>query len=311
MASYALRRLLQAVPTLLAIITLAFFLMRAAPGGPFDGERALPPAIEANLKRAYHLDQPLPAQFAHYLGGVARGDFGPSFTYKDFSVADLLAAGFPISLRLGLAAAMLAVLLGGGLGVVAALRRDGWIDHAVMGLALVGVTLPNFVVAPLLTLLFGLTLHWLPVAGWGDGTLADDLAHMVLPVAALALPQVAVVARLTRSGLVEALRANFVRTARAKGLGGPAILFRHVLRPALLPVVSYLGPAVAGLVTGSVVVEQIFALPGIGRYFVQGAINRDYTLVMGTVILYGTLIVLMNLAVDLAYGLLDPRVRYE
>lgn len=302
---------MQAVPTLLAIITLAFFLMRAAPGGPFDGERALPPAIEANLKRAYHLDQPLPAQFAHYLGGVARGDFGPSFTYKDFSVADLLAAGFPISLRLGLAAAMLAVLLGGGLGVVAALRRDGWIDHAVMGLALVGVTLPNFVVAPLLTLLFGLTLHWLPVAGWGDGTLADDLAHMVLPVAALALPQVAVVARLTRSGLVEALRANFVRTARAKGLGGPAILFRHVLRPALLPVVSYLGPAVAGLVTGSVVVEQIFALPGIGRYFVQGAINRDYTLVMGTVILYGTLIVLMNLAVDLAYGLLDPRVRYE
>ena len=307
MLSYAVRRLLEAIPTLLVIVALSFFLMHSAPGGPFDSERVLPPEIEANLKAAYNLDKPVWQQFAIYLGNALQGDFGPSFTYKDFSVSELISTGFPVSLKLGLSAVTLAVIIGCTLGILAAMRQNTKTDYTVMGFAMVGITIPNFVMAPLLTLVFGIYLGLLPVAGLGDGS----IRNLVLPVVALALPQIAIVSRLTRGGMIEVLRSNFVRTAHAKGLPEHLIITRHTLRAALLPVVSYLGPAIAGLVTGSVVIEQIFGLPGIGRYFVQGAINRDYTLVMGTVITYGSLIVLMNLVVDLVYGLMDPRVRYD
>jgi len=304
---YALRRLAGVVPTLLAIVTAAFFLMRLAPGGPFDEEQTVPPEIAANLQAAYGLDQPILVQYGNYLKGLLRGDLGPSFRMKDFSVAELIAAGLPVTLTVGAAALALAVLLGVPLGLLAARRHNRWIDHAVMALALVGIAVPNFVVAPVLALVFGVHLRWLPVAGWQQGS----LAYMVLPAVTLALPFVAYVARLTRGSLLEVLQAPYIRTARAKGLSSAAILRRHALKPALMPVVSFLGPATAGLLTGSLVVEQVFGLPGVGRYFVQGAINRDYTLVMGMVVFYAALILLLNLAVDLVYGWLDPRIRHE
>ena len=305
MYAYAVRRLLGAVPTILAVIVIAFFMIRLAPGGPFDSERAIPPEIAANLAGAYHLDEPLGDQFVRYLGNVLAGDFGPSFRYKDYSVTELLWSGFPVSAQLGISAMVLAVLLGTAAGAYAAVRRNTIVDGGVMALTMTGIAVPNFVVAPLLTLVLGVYLSLLPVGGWGG------LSHAVLPVVALALPQVAYVARLTRGSMLEVLRADFIRTARAKGLGARRIVTRHALRAALLPVVSYLGPATAAIITGSVVIEQIFGLPGIGRYFVQGALNRDYTLVMGVVIFYAVLILLFNLVVDLLYPLIDPRVRYD
>lgn len=307
MLGYATRRILQAIPTLLLIVAAAFFLMRAAPGGPFDDERALPPEIEANLQAAYGLDQPVTVQFARYLGGLLRGDLGPSFRMKDFTVAELIGRGLPVTLSIGAAALLLGIGLGVPLGLVAGLRQNGWADHAVMSVALVGIAVPNFVVAPVLALAFGLHLGWLPVAGWEPGS----AKHLVLPVITLALPLVAYLARLTRGSLLEVLQAPFIRTARAKGLDPGVILRRHALKPTLLPVVSFLGPAAAALLTGSLVVEQVFGLPGVGRYFVQGAINRDYTLVMGMVVFYAALILLLNLAVDLVYGWLDPRIRHD
>lgn len=307
MLTYAVRRLSGAVPTLFVIVTLAFFMMRLAPGGPFDGERIVPPEIEANLLRAYGLDRPLAEQYVTYLGRLLTGDLGPSFKYKDLSVGELIASGLPVSLRVGGIAMLGAALAGVALGSLAALRRNTAVDRAVMLGATTGIAVPNFVVAPVLSLVLGVYLSWLPVAGWGGG----HWRHLVLPVTALALPQVAYVARLTRAALVEVLCADYIRTARAKGLPERAVLVRHALGGALLPVVSYLGPATAGLLTGSVVIEQIFALPGIGRYFVQGALNRDYTLVLGVVVFYGALVILFNLVVDLLYGALDPRVRYD
>jgi oligopeptide transport system permease protein len=307
MLGYAIRRILQAMPTLLLIVAAAFFLMRAAPGGPFDDERALPPEIEANLQAAYGLDQPVTVQFARYLGGLLRGDLGPSFRMKDFTVAELIGRGLPVTLSIGAAALLLGIGLGVPLGLVAGLRQNGRADHAVMSVALAGIAVPNFVVAPVLALVFGLYLGWLPVAGWEPGS----ARHLVLPVITLALPLVAYLARLTRGSLLEVLQAPFIRTARAKGLDPGVILRRHALKPTLLPVVSFLGPAAAALLTGSLVVEQVFGLPGVGRYFVQGAINRDYTLVMGMVVFYASLILLLNLAVDLVYGWLDPRIRHD
>jgi len=307
MLGYATRRVLQAIPTLLLIAAAAFFLMRAAPGGPFDEERALPPEIEANLQAAYGLDKPVTVQFGRYLGGLVRGDLGPSFRMKDFTVAELIGRGLPVTLAIGAAALLLGLSLGIPLGLVAGLRQNGWADHAVMSIALVGIAVPNFVVAPVLALVFGLYLGWLPVAGWEAGS----LRHLVLPVITLALPLIAYLARLTRGSLLEVLQSPYIRTARAKGLEPGVILRRHALKPTLLPVVSFLGPAVAALLTGSLVVEQVFGLPGVGRYFVQGAINRDYTLVMGMVIFYASLILLLNLAVDLVYGWLDPRIRHD
>lgn len=284
---------------------MAFFLTRAAPGGPFDEERRLPAEIEARLEAAYHLDEPVWQQFGRYLGGIARGDFGPSFRYQDIDVSELIAQGLPVSLTLGSLALLTALLLGGLTGTFAAIYRNGWLDRALMGLALVGLSIPNFVVAPVLVLLFAVTLRWLPA-----GDLAGP-ASWVLPVIALALPQVAYIARLIRAELLDVLASPYVRAAQAQGLTTRTIVLRHAVWPAALPLVSYLGPAAAALLTGAVVVEQIFGLPGLGRFFVQGAINRDYTVVLGIVILYSTLVIALNLLVDLLYGWLDPRVRYR
>jgi oligopeptide transport system permease protein len=306
MLGYAARRLLGIVPTFLIIVTAAFFLMRAAPGGPFDDERALPPEIEANLRATYGLDQPVTTQFSRYLAGLARGDLGPSYRMKDFTVAELIGRGLPVTLAIGTAALVLAVLVGVPLGMLAALRQNGPLDHAVMSVALLGIAVPNFVVAPVLALVFGIRLGWLPVGGWEPAS----ARHMVLPVVTLALPFVAYVARLTRGSLLEVLQSAYIRTARAKGLSSGVILRRHALKPTLMPVVSFLGPGAAALLTGSLVVEQVFGLPGIGRYFVQGAVNRDYTLVMGMVIFYAASILLLNLVVDLVYGWLDPRIHH-
>jgi len=304
---YSLSRFLGAIPTLFILIAIAFFMIRAAPGGPFDAEKALPPEIEANLRAAYHLDEPLYQQFGRYVLNLARGDFGPSFQYKDYTVTELIAAGFPVSLKLGGSAMLLALLMGVSAGTVAALRQNSRTDHAVMAVSMTGISIPNFVMAPLLILFFAVYLGWLPAGGIGDGS----LRYIILPVISLALPQVAYIARLTRGSMIEVLRSNFVRTARAQGLPERTVILRHALKPALLPVVSYLGPATAAVITGSVVIEQIFGVPGLGRYFVQGALNRDYTLVMGVVVFYGTLIILFNLFVDLVYAWLDPKVKYS
>lgn len=306
MLRFTIQRLLTGIPTLLVLIAAAFFLIRAAPGGPFDRERDLPPEIEANLRQAYHLDEPLVRQFGRYLGNLARGDFGPSLQYRDFSVTELIRAGFPVSLRIGALAMLLALLAGVSAGAWAALRQNAASDHLVMAAAMTGISIPNFVMAPLLVLVVAVGLGWLPAGGYGGGA----WRHLVLPVTTLALPQVAYLARLTRASMIEVLSSPYIRTARAQGLSSGQILLRHALRPALLPVVSYLGPATAALITGSVVIEQIFGLPGIGRFFVTGALNRDYTLVMGVVVFYGTLILLCNFLVDLVYGLLDPRIRH-
>ena len=306
MLGYIVRRLLGAIPTLFIIVAATFFMMRLAPGGPFDGERRLPPEIERNLKAAYNLDKPVYEQFGIYVGNIlTKGDFGPSFKNKDFSVSELIMLGAPVSLKLGLMAMTLAVFIGSFLGVTAALRQNTPTDYSVMSIAMVGITIPTFVTAPFLTLILGVYLGWLPVAGYGDGA----ARNMILPVVVLALPQIAIISRLVRGSMIEVLRSNFIRTARAKGLTDAQVVWRHALRAGLLPLVSYLGPAIAGLVTGSLVVEQIFGLPGIGRYFVQGALNRDYTLVMGVVILYATLIIVLNLIADVMYRVLDPRVR--
>lgn len=307
MLSYTLRRLLGAIPTLFLIITISFFIMRLTPGGPFDKERPVPPAIEKRLLAAYNLDKPLLEQYVIYLGDILQGDFGPSFTVQDFTVAELIAVNLPASIKLGGYALILSILLGIPLGSIAALRQNSWIDYSVMGVAMTGIAVPNFVIAPVLTLILGVYLGLLPVGSWGGGA----LRNMLLPTVALALPQVAFIARLMRGSMVEVLRSNYIRTARAKGLTERIVLARHAVKAALLPVVSYLGPAAAGLITGSVVIETIFGIPGIGRYFIKSALNRDYTLVMGVVITYGTAVILFNLLVDLVYGLLDPKVRYD
>ncbi|HEY5338397.1 MAG TPA: oligopeptide ABC transporter permease OppB [Rhizomicrobium sp.] len=311
---YAIRRVLGAIPTLFIIVTLTFFMMRIAPGGPFDSQRHLPPEIEHNIRVAYNLDKPVYEQYAIYLGRLAHGDLGPSYKNHDFTVTELIEEGLPVSARLGFSAIILAILLGITLGTVAALNQNKATDYGVMGLAMVGITIPTFVTAPILALIFGIYgLHlfgfdfFLPAGGWNGGA----VANMVLPVTVLALPQIAVIARLVRGSMVEVMRSNYIRTARAKGLPNRTVVFRHALRAALLPVVSYLGPAIAGLLTGSLIVETIFGIPGIGRYFVEGAINRDYTLVMGVVICYAAFVILLNLLADILYAVLDPRVRYQ
>ncbi len=305
MLRFTLSRILGAIPTLLILISLSFLLIRVAPGGPFDSEKQLPPEIEANLRAAYNLDEPVVQQLGRYLWNLAQGDFGPSFQYRDFTVTELIAGSFPVSLRLGAMAMLLALSLGVLAGCVAALRQNRLADYSVMTAAMTGISVPNFVMAPLLVLVFAVWLGWLPAGGLGDGS----VSHLILPVITLALPQIAYIARLTRASMIDVLRSPFIRTARAQGLTPLTVLIRHAMKPALLPVVSYLGPALAGIITGSVVVEQIFGVPGLGRFFVQGALNRDYTLVMGVVVFYGTLIVVLNLMVDLLYGWLDPRLR--
>jgi oligopeptide transport system permease protein len=305
MRALLLRRLLTALPTLAAVIILSFVLMRLAPGGPFDGERPLDPATREALMRSYGLDLPLGEQIGRYVWRIAQGDFGPSLVYRDFTVTDLVAQGLPISLTLGGLALITALLIGVTAGLWAAARAGGRRDNALMLLATLLTALPSFVTGPLLVLLFGLWLGWLPVSGWGDG----DPAHLALPVLALALPVSGAIAKLTRAGLASALAQDHIRTARARGIPPVRLLLRHALRPALVPVASYLGPAAAGLLTGAVVIETVFALPGLGRYFVQGALNRDYPLVLAVVTLYAGLIILFNLVADLIYGWLDPRMR--
>jgi oligopeptide transport system permease protein len=282
-------------------------LMRVAPGGPFNQERGLHPTVKANLERVYHLDEPVWKQYLYYLNDLLHGNFGPSYNLPDFTVAELFAEGLPVSMQLGGAALSLALFIGSVLGIIAALNQNKGGDYAVIAVATVGSTVPTFVIAPLYQLVFGLMLFWVPVAGWGGG----DLSHKIGPVVTLALPQIAIVARLTRGSMIEALRSNHVRTARALGLSGWTIVVKHALRSAILPVISYAGPAAAGLLTGSIIVETIFAIPGVGRYFVDAALNRDYTLVMGTVVVIAIFIIAFNLIVDLLYAVIDPRVRYD
>jgi oligopeptide transport system permease protein len=353
MLRFIVRRLLGAIPTLLLIIIMAFFLMRVAPGGPFDQERNLPPEIEKNILAAYDLDKPLLQQFVDvntfvcgafvsgdhaglateaakqglvfdgekyvtdqkrqvrcfggYLGKLVGGDFGPSYKMKDFTVAELIADGAPVSALLGVSAILLALTIGMTLGTIAALRQNKLSDFSIMTIAMIGITVPSFVMAPILTLILGVNLGWLPVGGWNNGA----LANMVLPIVSLSLAQIAVISRLTRGSMIEVLRSNYVRTARAKGLPERLVITRHALRAGILPLVSYLGPATAGIVTGSLVIEQIFNLPGIGKYFINGALQRDYTLVMGVVVLYASLVIFLNLVADVLYGLLDPKIRYD
>jgi oligopeptide transport system permease protein len=302
---YALKRLLGAIPTLLLVVVLAFLMVHAAPGGPFDDERGLPPEIEANIAAAYDLDKPLPVQLWRYLAGVVRGDLGPSFRYRDYSVSELIGAAFPLSLQLGTLAMLLAIVLGTAAGIWAALRANTITDRLVMSLAMTGISIPVFVIAPVLVLLLAVRFDWLP-AGWSGN---EGPGRWVLPVLSLALPQVAYIARLIRASMLDVLASDFVRTARAQGLGTAAVVRWHALKPAMLPLLSYLGPAIAAVLTGSIVVEEVFGIPGLGQFFVRGALNRDYTLVLGIVIFYATLIVMLNLVVDVLYGAIDPRMR--
>jgi oligopeptide transport system permease protein len=299
-------RLLGLIPTLLVLITIAFFLIRVAPGGPFDSEKILPPEIRANLDAKYHLDEPLLQQYFRYLGQIITLDFGPSFQYKDWTVNELIARGFPVSLTVGGLAMLLAFFVGTFIGITAALRQNTAMDYSIMGVAMLGISIPNFVVAPLLILVLAVYQGWLPAGGWDW-----SVQRMVLPVVTLALPVIAYIARLTRGSMIEVLHSNYIRTARAKGLPGHLVIRRHALKPALLPVISFMGPATAGLITGSVVIERIYSIPGLGSYFVQGALNRDYTLVMGVVIFYGVIIILLNFIVDLLYAWMNPKIRYD
>jgi oligopeptide transport system permease protein len=305
--AFIVRRLLGAIPTLALVVALSFLLTRLAPGGPFDEEQALAPDIRANLEAAYGLDQPVHVQFARYVRGLLHGDFGPSFKFRDFTVSELIASGLRVSLALGSMAMLLALALGIPAGIWAARSRGGTADRLVMALAVAGISIPVFVVGPVLALVFGVWLGWLPVAGWLPGRPAD----LVLPVVSLALPVLAFIARLMRGSLLEVLRAPWIRAARARGLPERSVILRHALPVALLPVVSYVGPAAAAVLAGSLVVETLFGLPGMGRHLVQGALNRDYTLVMGMVIVYASLMIVLNLAADLVYAFLDPRIRRE
>ena len=302
---FAGMRVLVLIPTLLVIVTLSFFLMRVAPGGPFDSDAQLEPEILDNLRAAYDLDRPVIVQFGLYLSRLARGDLGPSISYKDYSVSELIAIGLPVSLQLGLTALIFATLLGVPLGIVAALNQNRWLDTTISSLAMTGIAIPSLITAPLMTLVFGVMLKVLPVAGWGDGA----WENRVLPLTALTLPQLAIVARLARGSFLDVRRQNFIRAARSRGLPEWRVVIGHALKPTFVPLVSYLAPAVAGVMTGSIVIEQIFGLPGVGRYFVQGALSRDYPLVLGVVIVYATAVLAMNLLADLAYAALDPRVR--
>ena len=303
---HAAQRLLGVIPTMLLLITVVVFLVRVAPGGPFDSEKALPPEIQANLEAKYHLDEPLLQQYFRYLGQIIVLDFGPSFQYKDWTVNELIAEGFPVSLTVGGLAMLLAFVVGTLVGITAALKQNSPVDYGTMGFAMLGISIPNFVVAPLLILLFAVYAGLLPAGGWDW-----SVKRMVLPVVTLALPVIAYIARLTRGSMIEVLHSNFIRTARAKGLPEREVIRRHALKPALLPVISFMGPATAGLITGSVVIERIYAIPGLGSYFVTGALNRDYTLVMGVVVFYGLLIILLNFVVDMLYAWLNPKIRYD
>ncbi|MFK7858419.1 MAG: ABC transporter permease subunit [Granulosicoccus sp.] len=307
MLSFAFKRLLSTIPVIWIAITVCFFILRLAPGGPFDGERPLPAVVKQNLEAHYNLDKSLLEQYFIYLGNLLRGDLGPSFINQDFSVAEQLLVGLPYTLIVGGVAFFLSIVVGVAAGIIGSLYRDKISDIALGALVLAGLVIPNFLVAPILQLVFGLQLEWLPVGGWGRGA----ITHLVLPVTVLALPHVARISRLTRASMIDVMHSNFIRTARSKGLSNSRLLFKHALKPAMTPVASYLGPAASYLLTGSLVVETVFGLPGIGRYFINAALNRDYGMVLGTVIFYMILIIVLNLIVDILYAWLDPRVRHR
>jgi oligopeptide transport system permease protein len=307
MLRYVFKRVLTAIPTLWLIITLSFFMMRVAPGGPFNQEKGLSPVIKANLEKVYHLDAPLWKQYLLYINNLLHGDLGPSYVAVDFTVAEKLSYGLRVSIELGVSALILALVVGGAMGIYAALNQNKLVDYLVIAAATAGSTIPNFVIGPLFQLVFGLWLVWTNVGGWGDGALINKIG----PIFTLALPQIATVARLMRGSMIEALHSHHIRTARAMGLSDWAVIMKHALRGALLPIISYAGPAAAALLTGSVVVETIFSIPGVGREFVLGALNRDYTVVMGTVVLIAVFTIVFNLIVDLLYAVVDPRVRYD
>jgi oligopeptide transport system permease protein len=307
MLRYVFRRLLTAIPTLFVIVTISFFLIRVAPGGPFNQERGLNPVIKANLERQFGLDQPLWMQYLHYLNNLLHGNFGPSYNLPDFTVGELFKVGLPVSIQVGASALILALIIGTILGITAALKQNKAADYAVIATATAGSTVPTFVIAPIYQLIFATTLALVPVATWGGGALVNKIG----PIITLALPQIAIVARLMRGSMIEALRSHHIRTARALGLSDWSIIVKHALRGALLPIVSYSGPAAAALLTGSIIVETIFQIPGVGRYFVEAALNRDYTLVMGTVVVIALFTIIFNLIVDILYAAVDPRVRYD
>jgi len=303
---FILKRLFALIITLLVVVTVVFFLVRLAPGGPFDSERAVPPEAIAALEAKYRLDDPLLVQYRDFVADlVLRGNLGPCFKYPGRTVNELIAQSLPVSMQLGVLAMLFALAVGIPLGIIGATRQNTWADHVAMSAAMIGVSVPRFVLAPLLVLLLSLTLYLLPVARW------ESWRHMILPVICAGLPTAAYVARLTRGGMLEVIRSDFVRTARAKGLSERAVIYRHALRGGLLPVVSFLGPGVSSLLVGSLVIEQIFSIPGMGRYFIEAALNRDYNLVMGITIVYGTLVMVLNALVDIAYAWLDPRVTLE
>ncbi len=305
MLRYACLRVLGAVPTLLLVIAIAFLMVRSVPGGPFDSPQALPDDVAANIERSFHLDEPLPQQFLRYLRGVIVGDLGLSYSYRDRRVSDLISSAYSQSIRLGALSMLVAFLIGGSLGLLAALRKDTALDRLVSGIAMVGISIPIFVVAPLMVLVFAVFLDWLPSSYTG----ADNATRFVMPVIALALPQIAYITRIVRASMIEVMQADFIRTARAQGLGTVSIVRYHALKPAMLPLLSYMGPAVAAILAGSIVVEQVFGIPGVGKMFVDGAINRDYPLVLGITIYYAAIVIALNLLVDLLYGYLDPRTR--
>lgn len=300
------RRILESIPTMFVLITVSFFLMRLAPGSPFTGERNLPPEVLANIEAKYHLNDPMWLQYVHYLQQILIGDFGPSFKYKDYTVNELLAQALPVSIEIGLYAFIIALVVGVLLGVISALKQNSWLDYILMGLSMTGIVIPSFVKAPLLVLIFAIILKWLPAGGWNGGA----LPNLILPVTALAFAYIASIARIMRGSMIEVMNSPFIRTAKAKGLPTSYIVRKHALRPAMLPVISYLGPAFVGIITGSVVIETVFGLPGIGQLFVNGALNRDYGMVLSLTILVGVLTILFNTIVDILYAVIDPKIQY-
>jgi oligopeptide transport system permease protein len=299
--------MLEAIPTLLVLITISFFLMRFAPGNPFSSERPLPPEVMENINAKYGLDKPVLEQYFIYLTNVLQGDLGPSFKYKDFTVNELVSSALPVSAKIGTVAFLFTLVMGVGVGTIAALRQNTWIDYTIMSTAMIGVVMPSFVLAPVLIYFFSIYLGWFPAGGWLDGS----FQYMFLPVIGMSLLYVATFARITRGSMIETLNSNFIRTARSKGLSYSYIVLRHALKPAMLPVISYMGPAFVGIITGSVVIETVFGLPGIGKLFVNGAFNRDYSLVMGVTILIGVLFIVFNTVVDVLLAIVDPKIRYE
>ena len=309
MGKFVIKRLLSLIPTMFLIVTFSFFIVRIAPGGPFSSEKKVSPEVMANLMHKYRMDEPLVKQYARYMFDMLHGDLGPSYKNKDYTVNQLIGASMPNSMLLGITALFIALVCGTLAGLVSAVKQNSWADYTFMSFASLGLSIPLFVVGPLAVLIFAIKLKWLPTSGWIDSR--AGLVTLILPAFTLALPYFSSISRLTRASVLEVLRSDYVRTAHAKGLKKSEVLFRHVLRGALLPIVTYLGPAFAGIVTGSVVIEQIFLVPGIGNYFVKSALNRDYTLILGTVIVYSLILVIMNFIVDILYGFLDPRISYN